>query len=192
MRAEDPNGTFRPHCVRSTLKSIPDAPRLGTTMDQAIAHVLGLMDIVDNLYAKALHGLDPAELTRTPSENSNPMVWMAGHLAQSRVRLGRLLGVEQEVPWPSLFQRGSPAPESERYPALADIRREWDTAGAALRTRLRSMNDAELYGELQVKIPSTDGTLRGAIVFALFHEGYHVGQMGYVRRTLGKERIAQL
>jgi uncharacterized damage-inducible protein DinB len=161
-------------------------------MDQAIAHVVGLMDIVDNLYAKALHGLDPAELTRTPSENSNPMVWMAGHLAQSRVRLGRLLGVEQEVPWPSLFQRGSPAPESERYPALADIRREWDTAGAALRTRLRSMNDAELYGELQVKIPSTDGTLRGAIVFALFHEGYHVGQMGYVRRTLGRERIAQL
>ena len=161
-------------------------------MDQAIAHVLGLMDIVDNLYAKALHGLDPAELTRTPAENSNPMVWMAGHLAQTRVRLGRLLGVEREVPWPSLFQRDRPAPGSERYPALADIRHEWDQAGAALRARLRSMSETELYGDLEVKIPSTDGTLEGAIVFALFHEGYHVGQMGYVRRTLGKDRIAQL
>jgi uncharacterized damage-inducible protein DinB len=161
-------------------------------MDEAIAHVLGLMDIVDNLYAKALHGLDPAELTRTPSENSNPMVWMAGHLAQSRARLGRLLGVEHEVPWPALFRQGSAPPESERYPALADIRREWDQAGAALRTRLRSMSDAELHGDLEVKIPSTDGTLRGAIVFALFHEGYHVGQMGYLRRALGKDRIAQL
>jgi hypothetical protein len=161
-------------------------------MDQAISHVLGLMDIVDNLYAKALHGLDATELTRAPTENSNPMVWMAGHLAQSRVRLARLLGVERDVPWPSLFLRGSPPPESEGYPALAEIRREWETAGSALRSRLRTMTDEELYGELQVKIPSTDGTLEGAIVFALFHEGYHVGQMGYVRRTLGKERIAQL
>jgi DinB superfamily len=161
-------------------------------MDQAIAHVLGLMEIVDNLYAKALHGLDPAELTRAPSENSNPMLWMAGHLAQSRVRLARLLGVEREVPWPSLFVRGSSPPGSTGYPALDEIRREWEAAGAALRSRLRSMTDNELYGDLQVKIPSTDGTLEGAIVFALFHEGYHVGQMGYVRRALGKDRIAQL
>jgi uncharacterized damage-inducible protein DinB len=161
-------------------------------MDQAIAHVLGLMDIVDNLYAKALHGLDPDELTRAPSESSNPIVWMAGHLAQSRVRLARLLGVEREVPWPSLFLRGSPPPERHAYPALEDIRREWESAGAALRARLQSMTAEELYGRLPVKIPSTDGTLEGSIVFALFHEGYHVGQMGYVRRTLGKDRIAQL
>jgi hypothetical protein len=161
-------------------------------MDPAIEHVLGLMDVVDNLYAKALHDLEPEELTRTPCDNANPMVWMAGHLAQSRVRLGRLLGVEQEVPWPSLFKRDVPAPGSEEYPAIAEIRRAWGSAGEALRTRLRSMSDADLHGDLQVKIPSTDGTLRGAIVFALFHEGYHIGQMGYVRRTLGRERIAQL
>ncbi len=161
-------------------------------MDHAIAHVLGLMDVVDNLYAKALHDLDPADLTRAPCPNANPMVWMAGHLAQSRVRLARLLGAEQEVPWPSLFKRDVPAPGSEQYPALAEIRRAWETAGMALRTRLGAMSDGDLQGDLQVKIPSTDGTLRGAIVFALFHEGYHIGQMGYVRRTLGKERIAQL
>lgn len=161
-------------------------------MDSAIEHVLGLMDVVDNLYAKALHGLDPTDLTRTPSQGSNPMVWMAGHLAQSRVRLARLLGVDHEVPWPSLFQKGAPAPASAEYPALAEIRHAWDAAGRALRTRLHAMNEAELRGDLQVRIPSTDGTLRGAIVFALFHEGYHVGQMGYVRRTLGREGIAQL
>jgi hypothetical protein len=161
-------------------------------MDQAIAHVLGLMDVVDNLYAKALHDLEPGELTRTPFDNANPMVWMAGHLAQSRVRLARLLGVEQEVPWPSLFKRDASAPGSEEYPPLAEIRRAWDIAGEALRTRLRAMTDGDLHGDLQVKIPSTDGTLRGAIVFALFHEGYHIGQMGYVRRALGRERIAQL
>jgi hypothetical protein len=161
-------------------------------MDQAIAHVLGLMDVVDNLYAKALHGLDQSELTRAPSQTSNPMVWMAGHLAQSRARLARLLGAEHEVPWPSLFQRGAPPPGSETYPPITEIRRAWESAGSALRARLRTMTDAELFADLQLRIPSTDGTLRGAIVFALFHEGYHVGQMGYVRRTLGKEGIAQL
>ncbi len=161
-------------------------------MDQAIAHVMGLMDIVDNLYARALHGLDPDELTRAPSDDSNPMIWMAGHLAQTRVRLGRLLGVDREVPWPSLFQRGSPPPEIAKYPALSDIRSVWEDAGKALRTRLRAMSEEELHAQLRLKIPSTDGTLRGAIVFALFHEGYHVGQMGYVRRTLGREGIAQL
>ncbi len=164
----------------------------GTAMDQAITHVLGLMDVVDNLYAKALHGLDPAEATRTPCQNANPMVWMAGHLAQSRARLARLLGVDQEVPWPTLFTRDAPAPTGEEYPALDEIRSAWESAGGALRTRLRAMADGDLQADLQVKIPSTDGTLRGAIVFALFHEGYHVGQMGLVRRTLGRERIAQL
>ncbi len=160
-------------------------------MDQAITHVLGLMDVVDNLYAKALHGLDPTELTESPCDNSNPMLWMAGHLAQSRARLARLLGVEHAVPWPSLFTRGAPAPAAEEYPALEEIRGAWEAAGKALRSRLGGMSDGELQGPLQVKIPSTDGTLRGAIVFALFHEGYHVGQMGYVRRTLGREGIAQ-
>jgi hypothetical protein len=120
------------------------------------------------------------------------MVWMAGHLAQSRVRLARLLGVQQEVPWPTLFTRGDPPPGAAAYPDLPEIQRAWAAAGNALRTRLHAMDEAELQADLQVKIPSTDGTLRGAIVFALFHEGYHVGQMGYVRRTLGKERIAQL
>lgn len=161
-------------------------------MDQAITHVLGLMDVVDNLYAKALHGLDPAEATRTTCQNANPMVWMAGHLAQSRARLARLLGVDQEVPWPTLFKRDAAAPTSEEYPPLAEIRSAWETAGHALRRRLTAMAEGEMQADLQVKIPSTDGTLRGAIVFALFHEGYHVGQMGLVRRTLGRERIAQL
>jgi hypothetical protein len=161
-------------------------------MDPAITHVLGLMDVVDNLYAKALHGLDSSEATRTTCQNANPMVWMAGHLAQSRANLARLLGVEQEIPWPTLFKRDVAAPTSEEYPPLPEIRRAWEMAGRALRTRLQGMSDGELQADLQVKIPSTDGTLRGAIVFALFHEGYHVGQMGLVRRTLGRERIAQL
>jgi hypothetical protein len=161
-------------------------------MDSAIEHVLGLMDIVDNLYARALHDLDPDELTRTPSEQSNPMVWMAGHLAQTRVQLGRLLGIAQPVPWPTLFKRGSPPPDIAAYPSLAEIRDVWQTAGAALRTRIRELADQQLCESLQVKIPSTDGTLRGAIVFALFHEGYHVGQMGYVRKTLGRGGIVTL
>lgn len=158
-------------------------------MDQSIAHVIGLMDIVDNLYARALYDLDPAELARTPSEHSNPMVWMAGHLAQTRVQLARLLGSDLEVPWPTLFKRGSPRPDAAQYPSLDEIRGVWSTAGSALRARLAELPDDELGGALEVKIPSTDGTLRGALVFALFHEAYHVGQMGYVRKTLGREGI---
>lgn len=192
MRAEDPIRIFRPHRVHYTEEQLGATLHPEPLMDQAISHVLGLMDVVDNLYAKALHGLDPAEATRTTCQNANPMVWMAGHLAQSRARLARLLGVEQEIPWPTLFTRDVAAPRSEEYPALADIRGAWETAGRALRTRLRAMSEEELHGDLHVKIPSTDGTLRGAIVFALFHEGYHIGQMGLVRRTLGRERIAQL
>jgi hypothetical protein len=158
-------------------------------MDQAITHVLGLMDIVDNLYARALHELTADELSRAPTEHSNPMVWMAGHLAQTRVQLGRLLGLDLEVPWPTLFKRGSPPPDIAQYPSLDDIRAVWKRAGAALRSRLRELEDGALCEGLQIKIPSTDGTLRGAIVFALFHEAYHVGQMGYVRKTLGREAI---
>src|SRR5688500_20393337 len=114
-----------------------------TAMDQAITHVLGLMDVVDNLYAKALHGLDPAEATRTPCQNANPMVWMAGQLAQSRGRLARLIGVEQEVPWPTLFKLEVPDPPGVEYSSIAEIRRSLESADRAM-TPLASV-DPHMY-----------------------------------------------
>jgi hypothetical protein len=35
------------------------------------------------------------------------------------------------------------------------------------------------------RVASPDGTLRGALALLAFHDGYHVGQLGFVRKWLG-------
>ena len=37
--------------------------------------------------------------------------------------------------------------------------------------------------------PVPDKTIRGAINFLAYHEAYHLGQMGYLRKWLGKDSL---
>jgi len=34
-------------------------------------------------------------------------------------------------------------------------------------------------------MPQGDETLRGMVAFLVFHEAYHVGQIGYLKKQLG-------
>ena len=44
------------------------------------------------LYKNTLEGLSEEELHRLPSDHSNPMIWIAGHVLNSRVSLARYAG----------------------------------------------------------------------------------------------------
>jgi hypothetical protein len=153
-------------------------------MDQRIAPLAGQFTVGTNLVRRALAGVDEEALYRQPGPHSNPMLWVAGHLTQFRVRLVRVLGSERPVPWEQLFRTGSRLHEPSDYPRIAEIEAIWGELSEELGGRLEALTAAELDDTPRVRAPSTDGTLAGALALFAFHEGYHVGQLGYLRRWL--------
>jgi hypothetical protein len=151
----------------------------------SVAPLVEQFRVSTNLYVKALGGFDRAALLTRPGERSNPMLWIAGHLAQARARVLAAIGAPREVPWGGLFATGSHIVEPDRYPSVDEIRATWLTLSAELEDRLGALTEDDLADLPPMRIPSVDGTLRGSIALFAFHEGYHIGQMGYVRKWLG-------
>ncbi len=60
-----------------------------------------------------------------------------------------------------------------------------DATGAAIHAALEQASEAQLSAPSPVQLPAVEPTVRGAVAFFGYHEGYHVGQMGYLRKWLG-------
>ncbi len=114
----------------------------------------------------------------------NCLNWVLGHLVQTRNAVLRLAGAE--TIWDDALmgvysaQEGvvfDPARALPRERLIADL----DESQARLRTVLPGITPERLAG------PSLFGTVGAALAFLTFHEGYHAGQLGILRRVLGKK-----
>ena len=141
------------------------------------------------LYKNALEGLSEEELHRLPSDHSNPMIWIAGHVLNSRVSLARYAGTAGHCPWSDLFKRQSRVQAVSAYPALDEILECWDTTNSALKARCGELTPEELSGPGPSQLPVEVDTLSPGISFLVWHESYHIGQMGYLRKWLGHEGL---
>ena len=142
-------------------------------------------------------GIGHEESLVQPSPAGNSMNWVAGHLLVSR---GQILGLLGAGPFLSedekkLYQRGSapvkPAGESVDFGRLRDGLEQ--TAGTITGV-LAGADESFLEEELDLAgFPiKMEKPSRGAyLALFLFHEGYHAGQLGIVRRLLGKESVAK-
>ncbi len=158
-------------------------------MDPVIATVLQHLEVSHSLYRKALSELSLEELHRRPGPDSSPLIWIAGHLASGRCGMLHLAGGTLEFPWPDLFSRGSRIVAPQLYPALEQVVAVWDEAGSGLRERLPRLTAEELAAPAPRKFPVADPSLRAALAFLTYHEAYHVGQLGYLRKILGREGL---
>ena len=59
----------------------------GDVMDQAISTVVPLFRATDTLFHDALAGIERADLLRRPHDNSNPLIWVAGHAIAEEFRV---------------------------------------------------------------------------------------------------------
>ncbi len=142
------------------------------------------------LYRGALEGLSQEKLHRLPSDHSNPMIWVAGHILNSRVNLARYLGAEAHCLWSELFKRSSRLQPASAYPALDELLECWKTTNSALKARFRELTPEELSGPSPSQRSVEVDTLGSGISFLIWHESYHIGQMGYLRKWLGYEGLA--
>jgi len=154
-------------------------------MDPVIAPSVALFAFNGRLFDQALSGLSSEQVLSSPSESSNPILWIAGHLANTRFGLSAMLGRKLHRPWGDIFNRSAARPTPGAYPELSVVQDAWKEVSTMLMARFEELTDADLCAPSPRPFPVPDASLRGTIAFLAYHEGYHLGQMGYVRRAQG-------
>jgi hypothetical protein len=155
--------------------------------DPIVVASASLMAASTRLFRRALDGADEAALRWRPFPGANPMLWIAGHATTVRASLLGVLGRPYPLEWSMLFSRGGTNDDEAAWPPLATIVEQWDAIAHQLKGRLPELTAEEIAA--QVQAPSFDGTVRGTIQLISFHDAYHIGQLGYLRRQSGLERL---
>jgi uncharacterized damage-inducible protein DinB len=140
---------------------------------------------------KNVEGVTQEESLIQPSPGGNCLNWIVGHLACIYNKMLPRMGQEQVMEEGALkrYDRGAPpmtdpAEALEFRDLLAALEKATERVDAGL---------AVLPAEaLDQKVPNSPGgnpdeTLRSLLATVFFHQAYHAGQTGVLRRITGKE-----
>jgi uncharacterized damage-inducible protein DinB len=161
-----------------------------TTHNPVTAPLVTIFNVNNVLITRALDGLREDELRRRPSDHSNSMFWLLGHIVHTRGGLLRLLGEDYRTGWGDVFRRGASELDRQEYPALSSIERVREDVIGRVRARLGSVEDDQLTKPAPTSPAPNIKTVRDLIAFLAMHEAYHVGQLGFIRKLMGHSAIA--
>jgi len=164
---------------------------MGTVaIPSAIEPVALIFKLNNEMVVRCLDGLTDEECWRQPEGGGNPVLWLVGHTTISRVHLLARLGHKYDHGLGELFDRGAHLQERSAYPSRADIEAAWQTTRGHMRDTFASLTDERLAQAPPGRPLPGVTNLSGLIAFLAFHESYHVGQMGYLRRMWGHSGVA--
>jgi phage FluMu protein gp41 len=143
----------------------------------------------DDLALRALDGLTHEEFWEAPTTRNNPMLWVAGHLVQTRAQLLALLGEPFDTGWEALFNRGATIGDANGYPSRDEIERLMRDVSQRLQAKLAALDDEHLAQPPSLGAPGAR-TVADQVAGFAFDDSYHVGQMGYIRKALGYPALA--
>lgn len=155
------------------------------TTSRIAAPIANIYRTNESFFANALDGLDETKLWYRPTTANNPMLWIAGHIVQTRAFVLKIMGDSFDTAWGGLFDRGAKLEDPAHYPSMAEISRTMESVTGKMHDKLQSLDDEALLSPAQgPKFPNSE-TLADQVAFLALHESYHVGQMGYLRKALG-------
>jgi uncharacterized damage-inducible protein DinB len=149
-------------------------------------HLIRFFDIHQWIFAQHAAGITHEESCRTFAGGGNSLNWVLGHIAVSRDNALALLDeprlwTPQETAPYAQGGAGPAGPADAR--ALSEILAALERSHAILKGRLETTSAADLDRPLEKE------TLGARLAFLQFHESYHAGQVGLLRRLLGKEGV---
>lgn len=153
----------------------------------AMQTVLNTLKLNDHFFQQGIAPLDDETLRRRVADDVNPMIWLAGHLLNGRKYLLDLFGDERALAWESKF--GEKYDPSIAYPSIADLAGAWKGISAALFREMEQASDDHYAKAIDWNLPHDDKTVRGALLFYMYHEAWHFGQVAYARKAMGMEGL---
>jgi hypothetical protein len=144
-----------------------------------------------------LEGLSDEDWFRQPDEGITHIAWQIGHLAMAEygLCLFRIRGRQPEDlelmtgKFRKQFSRGStPAADPSNCTAPPEIRSVLDRVHQQAMKELASCHEGDLNEEIEEPY-AVYNTKLGALFFCAHHEMLHAGQIGLLRRLLGKPPV---
>lgn len=125
----------------------------------------------------------------SPSPGGNCINWVVGHVVASRNSMLKLLG--REPIWDddhaAPYRRASDPVTPDTALPLTEIVEAFGASQERLIEGLKSLTDVDMAARAPMSFFKGDEeTVGSALAAFLFHESYHIGQTGVLRRVAGK------
>lgn len=160
--------------------------------------LLAQYDLHNVLFNNVIADITDEESNACVADPMNSVKWLAGHLLWANANLANIGGTKVEVKWRDHFhtkQGGSAedfnAPESV-LPTLEEVKNKWNEDAPVIRKGLENLPEGSLNSVVEFKHPIQpfDNTLAGLWAFINHHQAYTIGQIGILRRGLGKDAMS--
>lgn len=138
-----------------------------------------------SLLEKVVAGIPAEQWISRPSNHSNHIEWIAGHMLWARQALIARLGMQWQYPGLDVFARSAKVQEGATYLAAEPMLAAWHDAANKLSHALEAVTPEALAAPAPPGPPSPDGKLSGFVGVLAWHETYHLGQLAYLRGWLG-------
>jgi hypothetical protein len=143
----------------------------------------------DTFLAQLTEGFEPSDWLHRIGE-ANHAQWLVGHLASTRRWALRLLEVSaDEEAWEKHFRPNCPPTPQGDDIAPEMLLEAFVKNGEVLREHIAAMSTEATEAEFR-SFPDGSHTVGGGMHFLHFHESYHIGQIGLLRRAVGKPGLA--
>ncbi|WP_259070292.1 DinB family protein [Mucilaginibacter sp. X4EP1] len=154
-------------------------------------------DLHNLLFNNVIADINDAESNQSILEPMNNVKWLAGHLLWAQRNLARMGGADVIIPWMEHFlQKNASTPEEinapkGEFPTLQQIKDKWNEINLPIRAGLESLPEETLNQIISSNHPlfPFDDTLAGLLAFINHHQAYTIGQIGILRRGMGKEAM---
>jgi uncharacterized protein YndB with AHSA1/START domain/uncharacterized damage-inducible protein DinB len=164
--------------------------RTATTYHPAVAPLALILSVNDGLVARSFEKVTDEELWRRPTDKNNPMLWIFGHIVNTRAVMLKMFGESFDTGWGDLFDRGAGLHDAARYPTRETIQGVAREVNTRLYAKLAALTDGELASPAPRSPVPAVKTTTDLIAFLVMHDTYHVGQLAYVRKAIGHAGVA--
>lgn len=144
-----------------------------------------------------LDGIEPSDWFRQPAEGVSHLAWQMGHLAMAQygLCLFRIRGradIDMDLMSSSFrkkFSKGTtPDPDPSKNPSPEEIRGVFDRVYEQTMLELPNVTKSVLDEPIDMPYAVTPTKL-GGLLFCSHHEMLHAGQIGLLRRLIGKAPV---
>lgn len=142
-----------------------------------------LFQMQTSFLQKAVLGISKEHAIARVNDSNNHIAWLTGHIISCRYMLGRMLGLEVSEPFPKIFGNLRGLDENIEYPSLDELMESLPIISSQLAEKLDSMSDGDMEKE------AFGGKLIDIVEFLVYHEAYHIGQIGFLRKFWGYEAL---
>lgn len=160
-------------------------------MDALLRPLVGLYGLSNGILATSISDLSDQDAKVRSRSGSGPSIaWTIGHLCHYKVVALGLLGHPRENLFAATFE-STPASDGADYPPLADLAESFTRLNAELCAALESAS-ARLEAPMPGAGPHDEKKVLDTVLFFAWHEAYHIGGIGAIRKGLGRKAISDL